>query len=170
MSNPFWKETQSPVSFSLLVGGRAQLSYCVFRQKWQASVAPLIYRSQHKCYLRDDSSWALTAESEGEDGWNLNLKCVSARRRGSLQQHTPSEDSRWRKVGLSLRVHTGLTVKWGAGVPDYHRERCVKGIFLFSRMVQVLRRACSDKPFYTDTHFPSAYSAMKKQREDSCLF
>lgn len=32
-NNPFWKETQSPISFSLLVGGRAQLSYCVFRQK-----------------------------------------------------------------------------------------------------------------------------------------
>lgn len=56
----------------------------------------------------------------------------------------PREDSRWRLSFTCAHRIKAETRSWG-----YHRERCVRGIFLVSGMVQVLGRTCSDKPYYT---------------------
>lgn len=129
--------------------------FCVLlRLKWQAfaSVA-LIYYISATFRMTLPERWQLRAKRE--EGWNLNLK-------RECEDTCLRVYSRWRKVDLSLRVHTGLTVKWG--VPQ--GEMCQRD---FS--IQSYGSGVGEDMFWqTLLHFPSAYSAMKKQRAASCLF
>lgn len=127
-------------------------SHCVLGPEWQTSVrAALIYRSPHKCYFQDNSSWALTAESRRQDEWNLNLKCeeVVFTTTHALGDRTEPMAQRWQSRQRwwnhsekwdwgFLRVQTGPTVKWGD----------VSDGFFFHPLVW-FRRTCSDKPHHT---------------------
>lgn len=83
-----------------------RFSCCIFRQ---SSVAPLIKRSQSKCYLQMTLPELWQVRARKEDGWNLDLKSVTRGKRteGSLQQHMPPEKTaEGQNWGLSLRVHS----------------------------------------------------------------